>query len=51
MIRQRRSHWSSTVLCEKEVKVDVIEELLKEDEEDEKDTGIQSAGCLRYGSR
>lgn len=25
------------VLCEKEVKVDVIEELLKEEEEDEKD--------------
>ena len=38
------------VLCEKEVKVDVIEELLKEEEEDEKDMVTQTAGCLRYGS-
>ena len=36
-IRQRRSQWSIDVLCEKEEKVDVIAELLKEDEEDEKD--------------
>ena len=35
MKKQKRSHWSSTVSAEKEEKVDVIEELLKEEEEDE----------------
>ena len=38
------------IICEKEVKVDVIEELLKEDEEDEEDHGNQTAGYLCYGS-
>ena len=35
MRRQRRSHLTFDVLCEKEEVIDVIEELLKEDEEDE----------------
>ena len=39
------------VLCEKEEVVDVIEELLKEDEEDESRYGETSSGCLCYGSR
>ena len=36
MRQQKRSHWNSMSSCEKEEVVDVIEELLKEDEEDEK---------------
>ena len=38
-------------LAEHEVKVDVIEELLKEEEEDRKHHGKTSTGSLRYGSR
>ena len=38
-------------ICEKEVKVDVIEELLKEDEDPERVTCIPSAGRLCHGSR
>ena len=38
-------------ICEKEVKVDVIEELLKEDEDPEEYTGSPSASRLRHGSR
>ena len=38
------------IIAEKEEKVDVIEELLKEEEEDESDNGFQTAGSLRYGS-
>ena len=37
-------------ICEKEVKVDVIEELLKEDEEDERRSRSQTAGSLRHGT-
>ena len=37
MRQQKKSQWNLTCLCEKEVVVDVIEELLKEDEEDEAD--------------
>ena len=39
------------VLCEKEEVVDVIEELLKEDEEDESLMVKRPPGCLRYGTR
>lgn len=38
------------VLCEKEEVVDVIEELLKEDEEDESKMKKTSAGCVCYGA-
>ena len=37
------------VLCEKEVKVDVIAELLKEDEESTEDMVPQITGCVCYG--
>ena len=37
------------VLCEKEVKVDVIDELLKDEEDPRRYHGCPSAGCLRYG--
>ncbi len=37
------------ILCEKEEKIDVIAELLKEDEESESRHGYQTAGCLRNG--
>ena len=37
MTRRKRLQWSLDVLCEKEEKVDVIAELLKEDEENEAD--------------
>ena len=33
--QQKKSQWNLRILCEKEEVVDVIEELLKEDEEDE----------------
>ncbi len=39
------------IICEKEVKVDVIEELLKEDEENGGGYGSQTAGYLRHGTR
>ena len=39
------------VLCEKEEVVDVIEELLKEDEEDESHYGKTPTGCMCYGTR
>ncbi len=39
------------ILCEKEEKVDVIAELLKEDEENEEDMVAETAGCVRNGSR
>ena len=39
------------VLCEKEEVIDVIEELLKEDEEDESNYEETSAGCMCYGTR
>ena len=38
------------ILCEKEEVVDVIEELLKEDEEDEA-TMVTSSCCMCYGTR
>ena len=51
MKQQKRLHWSSTIIAEKEEKVDVIAELLKEDEEDESTDGSKTACCLRYGTR
>ena len=51
MKKQKRSHWSSTASAEKEEKVDVIEELLHEEEEDESDHGFKTACSLCYGSR
>lgn len=38
-------------ICEKEVKVDVIEELLREEDDPGRDKGFKTSGCLRYGSR
>ena len=39
------------VLCEQEVKVNVIEELLKDNTEDPEDSLVdETSGCLRYGS-
>ena len=38
------------IIAEKEEKVDVIEELLKEDEEDETRYGSETACSLCYGS-
>ena len=48
--RQRRSLLDLILSAEKEEKVDVIEELLKEEEEDESTYGFQTACSLRYGS-
>ncbi len=39
------------ILLQKEEKVDVIEELLKEDEEDESRYGFKTTCSLCYGSR
>ena len=52
-LRQRRRDrsWITISSAEKEEKVDVIDELLKEEEEDESRYGFQTAGCLRYGTR
>ena len=51
MRQQKKSQWNLTILCEKEEVVDVIEELLKEDEEDEGDYGKTSSCCMCYGTR
>ena len=39
------------IIAEPEEKVDVIEELLKEEEEDASMLASKTACCLRYGSR
>ena len=39
------------IIAEKEEKVDVIEELLKEEEEDECYNGFKTTGSLCYGTR
>ena len=51
MIQAEEIAMEFDVLCEQEEKVDVIEELLKEDEEDESNMVTTSAGSLCNGSR
>lgn len=51
MRMQKRLPMEYEILCEKEVKVDVIEELLKEDEEDESTLVERPPDYLCYGSR